>query len=134
MRYGFTVLAQLPDETPVNSTNAFYIELGYLVNARIIPLSTRAAYTNNYLEFNFELITHVPHNGGLIIQGNENTRGFVFPVDCMEALRVVGDGVKFAVGTTCTYADEMGVPKIQFVAGILGMDAGLYRFEWRVAN
>jgi hypothetical protein len=153
--YGFTAKARIPDQTPVNSSNAFTLELGYLgndvsirvasavvpaarvraiVNARVIALSNRAGYGNNWLEFNFELITPIPPSGGLIIQGDEYTRNFIFPPNCLEALRLVDDGLPFMDGTQCVYVDEMGIPHLQFQIGINGMPKGTYKFEWEVSN
>jgi hypothetical protein len=40
--------------------------------------SNLMTYTNNPFEFNFQMVTPLPENDGIVIKGDSNTLGFAF--------------------------------------------------------
>jgi len=147
--YGFITSIRVPDHTPTQSANAFFVEFGYTdrtwganyrsLAGRVLAAPVRAMrnakveYTSrikgatNALRFTIEIATPISLQGGLLIVG---PAGFVFSDSCNPA-PVAGSTYKpLPDDTGCQFQKtNTGEVKLSITAGETGIPVGLYAFE-----
>jgi hypothetical protein len=94
VEYGFQTYMHIPDRPPIQSSNAFFFEIGFdnssiagrfqagilnppilrIVSAvSVFSLCNRAAFRENILEFHLTTITMLGMNEGFVFRGDQNT-------------------------------------------------------------
>jgi hypothetical protein len=156
--YGFRHQIQIPDHSPVTSSNSFFIEFGYhqtsvsdrhmatiydappvaaLTSCRVGYATNLVGYENNYVEFTINIITQLNQNDGIVISGNEDTDGFDFecPPVLVEGSAPFPPPVNSVPGVVCTPDSAASAyPTIILKVGNLPIVPGLYIFEMRCRN
>ncbi|KAF4672007.1 protein arginine methyltransferase 10 [Perkinsus chesapeaki] len=153
--YGFAAKAIIPDVSPTTSTNAFFLEIGYtgrqiteryaslvieaplvssLIDCTVSYLSAKEGYIANLLVFSFYIVTPLVGGDGLIIKGDDGTKGFTFEQVC-NPVEVDGSQMLPAGGIVCKAIYEQGVPRITLTVGEgFTLSTGLYKLEMPSAN
>merc|ERR1719424_719212 len=150
--YGFITSIRVPDYTPTQSSNAFFVEFGYndrswgaqhrsgaarvtaapvraLRNGRI-DYTSRIKGATNTMRFTIEIATTIPFEGGLLIIG---PRGFLFSESCNAApVAPLTGSLHKALpddsGCEFQYTNS-GEVQLSIIAGETGIPDGLYTFE-----
>jgi len=152
VRYGFRHKIRIPTHSPRGSANAFFFEFGYqktdindrmfavaieapmvaaLINCKVGFNTNQVAITDNRMQFEFQTMTQILGNGGLVIVGDQNTKGFIFTPE----YTVLYDSDPFPADialTTMTEADQ--TPRINLRVTGTPLPPGYYKFELQVAN
>jgi hypothetical protein len=176
--YGFRASVRLPDRIPTSTANRFIVEIGYrerilknrhmsfslaaydvkaIRNARVQYLSNLAGYASNLINIEFQMVTDLYENDGLMITADlenkcldENDRqiegceAMYFKFDpttitkpktghCMPFERV-GDSDPFPSDLECWAMYNDGVPQIRLLPQRQKLSAGHYKFQVEAQN
>jgi len=150
--YGFQAKIKVPDFSPVVSSNAFFVEMGWnkgiideRMMAAVIPAkavktltdcavsyaSNLEAYTSNRMEFRFKSVTPLYENEGVVIKGDVNTMGFTF--SCPPIL-LAGSATLPSDLKCDTDKGNDDLPKVRLKVAQTPMLPGNYAFEMASIN
>jgi len=154
-KYGFVAMVSIPNQNPRTSSNSFFIEFGFkeeeiqqrlsasvlaappvaaLINTQVAFASNLVAYSDNRMEFRFQSVSTLIENDGVVIKGDQNTRGFIFEAACEP--KMLDDSPPLPPGILCAYVRATdSTPQITLkVLQAASLPPGFYKFELKVSN
>jgi len=152
VKYGFQHKIRIPLHNPRTSANTFYIEFGYkepdinnrmyaaaiesprvasLINCRVGFNTNQVGWLDNRMQFELQTMTPIGVNGGIVIIGNENTKGFAFTPE----YTMLDGSDAFPADVTLTAIRQVdATSRITIKVQSTPIGPGYYKFEMKVSN